>query len=137
MAYHPNFQPTFDPPPSTSPCTDSQIVITNPATTATIGAVSATSAPEVRALVAHANAQFRKGPWRQADASERYAVLSRAANLLRGRLPELIALEVAQTGRPIREMRAQLGRVSEWFDYLYVPPFTSNPRTFIFSPKSI
>jgi len=52
-----------------------------------------------------------------ADASIRFAVLTKAANLLRSRLPEFINLETQQTGRPIREMRAQLFRIPEWLDY--------------------
>lgn len=51
-------------------------------------------------------------------------MLSKAATLLRSRLPELVPLEVAQTGRPIREMKAQLSRIPEWLEY-----FASLART--------
>lgn len=44
-------------------------------------------------------------------------VLNTMAQLLRQRLPELAELETLQTGRAIREMRAQLGRLPEWFEY--------------------
>lgn len=39
------------------------------------------------------------------------------AHGLERRLPELSRLESLQTGRPLREMRAQLSRLPEWFDY--------------------
>ncbi|MFO1057770.1 MAG: aldehyde dehydrogenase family protein [Dongiaceae bacterium] len=45
------------------------------------------------------------------------ASLRRLADLLRARMDDLAALESAVTGRPIREMRAQMGRIPEWLDY--------------------
>lgn len=39
------------------------------------------------------------------------------ARLLEQRLPELAAMESLQTGRALREMRAQLGRLPEWLEY--------------------
>lgn len=36
---------------------------------------------------------------------------------LQKRLPELARLEALQTGRPLREMTAQLARLPEWFEY--------------------
>jgi acyl-CoA reductase-like NAD-dependent aldehyde dehydrogenase len=39
------------------------------------------------------------------------------ASLLRSRIGELAELESAMTGRPIREMRAQMGRIPEWLEY--------------------
>src|SRR5690349_17872829 len=117
--HHPNFHPTFTPPSSTTSSTpQNTITVTNPATLQPLGTITATSAPDITALVSHANERFRHGSWRHVDAQTRFTVLAKAAQLLRERLPSLIELEVAQTGRPIREMRAQLGRVGEWFDYL-------------------
>jgi acyl-CoA reductase-like NAD-dependent aldehyde dehydrogenase len=42
------------------------------------------------------------------------------ARLLEARIPEFAKLESLQTGRTIREMSIQLGRLPEW---LYVPNF--------------
>lgn len=39
------------------------------------------------------------------------------AELLKANLPELIALEVQQTGRAIREMNAQVPSLVKWFKY--------------------
>ena len=61
--------------------------------------------------------------------------MHRAAELLAGRLNDLITIEVEQIGRPRREMTAQLGRLPEWFRYFgaiarthedTVPPFGGN-----------
>jgi len=43
--------------------------------------------------------------------------LTQIAGNLRASIPELALLEVAQTGRAIREMQAQLARLPEWFEY--------------------
>ncbi|KAH8105036.1 aldehyde dehydrogenase [Phellopilus nigrolimitatus] len=43
-----------------------------------------------------------------------YAVQSRA---LEARMPEFVRIESLQTGRAIREMSAQVGRLPEWLDY--------------------
>lgn len=94
-----------------------RITVINPATESPIGSTDNTSQEAVDDIVKHSLVTFKIGPWAHADASERYAVLSKAATLLRARLPELVQLETLQTGRPIREMRAQLGRVPEWLEY--------------------
>lgn len=113
--------------------TASRIEILNPATEEVLGTVDSTSSREaVDDIISSSLHTFRTGPWSKADASTRYGVLSRAAVLLRSRLPEFVALETQQTGRPVREMSTQLARVPEWFEYFAalarthegrVPPF--------------
>lgn len=100
------------------------IPIINPATEEEIATVDATPESHVQTYVEACITAFHHGPWAKADASERFAVLSKAANLLRARIPEFAALEVLQTGRPIREMRTQLSRIPEWLEY-----FASLART--------
>ncbi|KIW94223.1 uncharacterized protein Z519_05539 [Cladophialophora bantiana CBS 173.52] len=94
-----------------------RIQVINPATESTIGTVDATSREAIDAIISDSLLTFRRGRWSKADASERYSVLSRAAALLRSRIPEFVELETQQTGRPIREMRAQLARIPEWLEY--------------------
>ena len=60
---------------------------------------------------------FKSGIWSNLDVRERSEVLNNTAALIDKNLEELIKIEVNQIGRPIREMRAQLGRLSEWFKY--------------------
>ncbi|KAH0834599.1 hypothetical protein AYO21_02511 [Fonsecaea monophora] len=98
------------------PSTD-RIQVINPATESTIGTVDATSREVVDAIINDSLRSFRQGKWSRADASERFSVLSKAAVLLRSRIPEFVELETRQTGRPIREMRAQLARIPEWLEY--------------------
>lgn len=107
----------------TSSASDSLKVI-NPATGADIATIDATSRDTVDNIITKSLDTFKNGKWSKADASERYAVLSKAAVLLRARIPEFAELETQQTGRPIREMRAQLSRIPEWLEY-----FASLART--------
>jgi acyl-CoA reductase-like NAD-dependent aldehyde dehydrogenase len=51
------------------------------------------------------------------DVRDRAKVLNGIAANLRSKIPDLVQIEVAQTGRAIREMKAQLGRLPEWFEY--------------------
>lgn len=55
--------------------------------------------------------------WAATDADERARLLRRLAQIVRERMAGLAALESAVTGRPIREMAAQMSRIPEWLDY--------------------
>ena len=57
------------------------------------------------------------GVWSRAPRHARADVLDRCATLLDAALPELIELEVAQTGRAVREMQAQVPSLVRWFQY--------------------
>ena len=107
-----------------APPTPSHLVVINPATELPIATIDATPLSTVTSVVTQSLSTFAHGSWPYADASERYAVLSKAASILRSHIPEIVELEVQQTGRPIREMRAQLARIPEWLEY-----FASLART--------
>jgi acyl-CoA reductase-like NAD-dependent aldehyde dehydrogenase len=70
--------------------------------------------------------------WSSRPAGKRQTVLNRAAEILASRLPEIVELEVAQTGRPVREMSAQLARLPEWFTYFGSVARTYEDRVFPF-----
>jgi len=55
--------------------------------------------------------------WADTDAGERARLLRGLAEILRGRMNDLAAVESAVTGRAIREMRAQMSRIPEWVEY--------------------
>lgn len=97
--------------------TSSKIQVINPATESILATIDATPVEVVQTVVSTAVQTFKTGPWPRADPSERFAVLSRAATLLRSQLSEIAVLETQQTGRPIREMRTQLARIPEWLEY--------------------
>ncbi|EXJ86166.1 hypothetical protein A1O1_06536 [Capronia coronata CBS 617.96] len=94
-----------------------RLEVIDPATETVLATVDATSRETVDSIIRQSQKTFRNGPWSHADPSDRFAVLSKAAVLLRSRIPEFVELETQQTGRPIREMRAQLARIPEWLEY--------------------
>lgn len=94
-----------------------KLCVDNPTTGDFIATIDSTSQDEVARIIQRSWNNFNKDTWSKADASERFSVLSKAATLLRARIPEFGELEVQQTGRPIREMRAQLARIPEWLEY--------------------
>ncbi|KAI9374063.1 aldehyde dehydrogenase domain-containing protein [Aspergillus egyptiacus] len=107
-----------------TPPTPTTITVLNPATESPLATINATPQETIDEIITTSWTTFHK-TWRHTDASTRFSILSRAASLLRSRINEFfIPLETAQTGRPIREMRAQLSRVPEWLEY-----FASLART--------
>lgn len=80
---------------------------------------------DVDLAVTAARRAFDDRRWRGLHARERSRVLHRAAGLLADRVDELARLETRQIGRPVREMRAQLRRLPEWFEYMAALAVTS------------
>lgn len=72
---------------------------------------------DIEIAIATAQKTFDSGVWSQSLRSTRADVLDRAAALLTEQLEQLIALEVKQTGRAIREMNAQVPSLVRWFKY--------------------
>ncbi|RAH43364.1 NAD-dependent aldehyde dehydrogenase [Aspergillus brunneoviolaceus CBS 621.78] len=112
--------------------TPERITVLNPATSTPLATIDATPETTIDSIIEDSLTTFQSGTWSRADPTTRFTVLTTAARLLRTQLPDLIALETAQTGRPIREMRTQLARVPEWLEYFgslarvhegSVPPF--------------
>ncbi|KAJ3871330.1 aldehyde dehydrogenase domain-containing protein [Lentinula edodes] len=75
------------------------------------------SANDISAAIDDAQQTFNSGIWSKAPAITRSKVLTRLARILEERVPEIARLESLQTGRTIREMNAQLGRLPDWLDY--------------------
>lgn len=75
------------------------------------------SETDVEAAVQAAHKVFVDGTWSRAPRQTRADTLEEAARLLTAALPDLIALEVRQTGRAIREMQAQVPSLVRWFRY--------------------
>jgi acyl-CoA reductase-like NAD-dependent aldehyde dehydrogenase len=83
---------------------------TNSITSSVISA----SEDNVKYSIQKAHEVFQSGVWSKAPTLHRSEVLTRLARLLEKRIPEFAELEMMQTGRTIREMKAQLGRLPEW-----------------------
>ncbi|CAL1701213.1 unnamed protein product [Somion occarium] len=93
------------------------ISVTNPATGEELSTVVSASPDDVRVAIHDAHQAFKLGVWSKTPAIQRAAVLSILAQHLEENILRLARIESMQTGRTIREMTAQLGRLPEWLDY--------------------
>jgi len=82
-----------------------------------VTSVSCGGKEEVDAAVAAAKASFEDGRWAGKQPRERARVLLKAAELLAARTSALAEAETEQTGRCVKEMKAQLARVPEWLEH--------------------
>ncbi|KAG2060133.1 aldehyde dehydrogenase [Suillus hirtellus] len=94
-----------------------RITVTNPANGKQLCTVDAASSEEVEWAVSHAQTTFDSGIWSKASSMHRASVLSRLALCLQQRIPDMARIDTMQTGRPIREMNAQMTRLPEWLSY--------------------
>lgn len=93
------------------------LTVLNPATGQVIAEVACAEREDVDTAVASARQAFEEGVWRDMPPRERAKVLHRFADGIERRLEDLYALESVNNGRPIRETRAQVSRVPEWYRY--------------------
>lgn len=98
--------------------------VRNPASGALIAHVAEGGPVDVDLAVAAAERAFADGRWSRLPVRERYRILNRFADAIEAALPDLATLESLCVGRPLREMRAQLGRIPEFYRY-----FASIART--------
>ncbi|KAI5118774.1 hypothetical protein M0805_005655 [Coniferiporia weirii] len=93
------------------------IPIVNPATGEEVCSVTSASKELVDYAVLRAHETYESGVWSRISAHERSLTLTRLARALEARMPRFVHIESVQTGRAIREMGAQVGRLPEWLDY--------------------
>ncbi|KAJ5902047.1 hypothetical protein N7495_002575 [Penicillium taxi] len=93
------------------------IPIEDPATGEIFAECHAASEKDVDDAVSAAHLAYKSGIWSRASHHHRADVLDNCAILLTEALPELIALESKQTGRVIKEMKAQIPSLVKWFKY--------------------
>jgi phenylacetaldehyde dehydrogenase len=91
--------------------------IVNPATGRAIGTLAAASAADVHRAVQAAQRAFDSGVWSAASVHERARVLNRFADLFEADLEEFFRLETLNNGRPVRETRAQIARLPQFYRY--------------------
>ena len=89
--------------------------VENPATREIIARVPEGDSADIDAAIAAAHEA--QAIWGNTPPQQRAVVLERFAALMRERLDDFVVREVEQIGRAIREMRAQLARLPEWYEY--------------------
>jgi acyl-CoA reductase-like NAD-dependent aldehyde dehydrogenase len=92
-----------------------RIEVRSPASRELVGTAASASVEDMQSAVASAARAFDDGRWSELDPMDRGHVLRAIGDALAKRIPEFAELESRVTGRPIREMRAQLARLPEWF----------------------
>ena len=91
--------------------------ILNPATADVLTTTPAGGAEDVERAVRAARKAFEEGAWPRMERSERAKLINRFADRIEERMEDLFRLETLNNGRPVRETRAQVGRLPEWFRY--------------------
>jgi len=91
--------------------------VRNPANGTLVARVAEGSTAEIGLAVDAASEAFADGRWSALPVRERYRILNSFADAIEAALPELATLEATCVGRPLREMRAQLGRIPEFYRY--------------------
>jgi acyl-CoA reductase-like NAD-dependent aldehyde dehydrogenase len=91
--------------------------VRNPASGALVARVAEGGAADVALAVDAASTAFADGRWSRLPVRERYRILNRFADAIEAALPALETLESTCVGRPLREMRAQLSRIPEFYRY--------------------
>lgn len=120
---------------------DGRLVVRNPATEETIAQVPLASVADVRRAITAARTAFDEGPWPRMRPAERAAVLLRMAEEMERRLPELVAVNMAeagsarwiaesiQTGIPVAHLRDMAERVMPSFAWERALDPTITPGT--------
>ncbi|HEX4384721.1 MAG TPA: aldehyde dehydrogenase [Myxococcales bacterium] len=91
--------------------------IFNPATGKTIGKLAFASESDVDQAVQAGQRAFDKGTWSNASVHERARTLNRFADLFEADIEEFFKLETLNNGRPVRETRAQIARLPQFYRY--------------------
>ena len=91
--------------------------VENPATGDILCKVSCGQIEDVNKAINCAYKTFEDGIWRNCDINKRFKILINASQILSKYVLDIAMIESLQTGRPIREMNAQLQRLPEWLEY--------------------
>jgi len=91
--------------------------VRNPANGALVARVAEGGAAEIGSAIEAASNAFADGRWSRLAVRERQRILNGFADAIEAALPELATLESTCVGRPLREMRAQLSRIPEFYRY--------------------
>ena len=93
------------------------IPVVAPSEGAVFAAISAGNAEDVDRAVAAARAAAEGGAWGKLSATERGRILSRMAIVVADHAEELAALEARDTGKPMKQARADMLATARYFEY--------------------
>ncbi len=79
--------------------------------------IAAGNAADINRAVTAARASFDQGPWGQSSAAERSRLLLELSRVVAGEVERLAAIESRDTGKPIRQARADAQALARYFEY--------------------
>ncbi|MDE3175670.1 MAG: aldehyde dehydrogenase family protein [Pseudomonadota bacterium] len=88
-----------------------------PAEGVAFAAIAAGGAQDVDLAVAAARRAFEEGAWGRMSATERGRILSKFGRLIEDHADEITALEARDTGKPMKQARADAVAVARYFEY--------------------
>ena len=91
--------------------------VINPANGKVIAEVPLADEEDTQNAIMAARRAFDKGPWRKMSQVERGKLLLALASAIRGQAEELAQLETQNSGKPIREARADISDAAECFEF--------------------
>jgi acyl-CoA reductase-like NAD-dependent aldehyde dehydrogenase len=94
-----------------------QIDVTNPATGKLIARIAHANSADIDRAVKSARNAFESRQWGQMNIRSRSRLINRLADAFEENLDELYQLETMNNGRPVKETRAQLRRLPDFFRY--------------------
>jgi aldehyde dehydrogenase (NAD+) len=97
--------------------TGRRLPVVAPAEGVAFADIAAGGAEDVTRAVAAARRAFESGPWSRMTATERGRLLHRLARLVEGQAEELARLEARDTGKPMKQARADMVAVARYFEY--------------------
>lgn len=101
----------------TAGSTGRTIEVKAPATGETFAEIAAGSAEDVDRAVKAARRALEEGAWGRTSAMERGRILSRLAILIADNSEELAQLEARDTGKPMRQARADIVATARYFEF--------------------
>jgi aldehyde dehydrogenase (NAD+) len=101
-----------------SPRGEETFTVVSPSTEEAVGSLPLATPPDIDRAVDAAQKAFTEGPWPRMAASERAQILSRAAELLAERSPDIAAVTTDEMGCAVSQApQAQTGLVAPLFRY--------------------
>ncbi|MBS7699948.1 MULTISPECIES: NAD-dependent succinate-semialdehyde dehydrogenase [unclassified Chelatococcus] len=91
------------------------ILVENPSTGETLGALPVATESDVTRAVAAARRSF--DAWRTTHPQKRVAILRKAASLIRSRTDEMATLMALEQGKPLRDGPAEANRAADHFEW--------------------
>lgn len=101
----------------TAPAADGAELVTRESATGRELARVAEAGPEDVDRAVRAAARAHRDAWGAMEPADRARLLRRVADLIEGRAGDLARLETADTGKPIRDSRAEVAEAADWFRF--------------------